>query len=99
MDVENVIKNIEPTLEANITATLESALTLFNDFEDTGMGNCKSKTIYFITNGHVQCGPCKCTEVLCPEFDQTEEECWKNTVKEVRLSSAVFSFNTFYASI
>lgn len=79
-DIENVINNIEPTLKANMTETLHRATTLFRDFEDSGKGTCKSKSIYFITNGHVQCGKCECTEILCPNFVQSEQECWYNTV-------------------
>ena len=70
-----------------IKATLEKSFELFDDFkkDPDNHSECLSKTIYFITNGHVQCGPCECTEILCPDFETSEIACWENTIKQVFL--------------
>jgi len=63
---DHIIPDIDPQARANITAALEVTFQLFDDYQDSAEGYCDTKTLYFITNGHVQCGECVCTDRLCP---------------------------------
>ena len=75
----NVIPDIRPTQKANITSALENTLRLFEDSKDQAQFTCDSQTLYFITNGHIQCGPCLCEEdEMCDIYNiQEADEDWK----------------------
>jgi len=79
-DLKDVIENIQPHPKANATEAFRRTMNLFDDYTQTA--TCKSKTMYIITNGNIQCGPCECTEILCPNYEETEQQCWFNTVKQ-----------------
>jgi len=78
-----IVPDITPRQRANLTIAMEETLQLFNDHEGDyeSAGFCESKTVYFISNGHVQCGPCVCNSIVCPNFNETDFECWENTNK------------------
>ena len=59
---DHIIPDIDPRARSNITAALEVTFQLFDDYQDSAEGYCDTKTLYFITNGHVQCGECVCTD-------------------------------------
>ena len=88
-ELENhIIPDIDPRARANITAALEVTFQLFDDYQDSAEGYCDTKTLYFITNGHVQCGECVCNDRLCPQCkdvaggcsrEDNDWNCWRNT--------------------
>ena len=80
-----IVPDITPRQRANLTIAMAETLQLFDDHDDDyeNAGYCESKTLYFISNGHLQCGPCVCNSIVCPNFTETDFECWENTNKIV----------------
>jgi len=76
-----IVPDITPRRRANLTVAMQETLDLFNDHDYESNNYCESKTLYFISNGHVQCGPCVCNSIVCPNFNETDFECWENTNK------------------
>ena len=78
--MKHIVPDISPRRRANLTVAMSETLQLFDDHDYNSVNPyCESKTLYFISNGHIQCGPCVCDNIVCPNFTETEYECWENT--------------------